>query len=123
MYGSARTSYLREMLDTVHNQGLRLPLGAFRTSPVTSLYVEAQEPSLHLRREKLALHYAIRLAANPSNPTFKVIFSPQLSELYKQKPTVFRPFGLRVLLLLDASNIDPNNIEKHRVTDVLYEEY
>ena len=56
------------MLDTVHYQGLRLALGAFRTSPVESLYVEAEEPSLYLRREKLTLRYAIRLAANPSNP-------------------------------------------------------
>ena len=44
VYGSARKSYL-QMLDTVHHQGLRLALGAFRTSPVTSLYVEADEPS------------------------------------------------------------------------------
>ena len=56
------------MLDPIHNQGLRLALGAFRTSPVASLYVEADEPSLYSRREKLSLQYAIRLAANPSNP-------------------------------------------------------
>ena len=36
IYGSARKSYL-QMLDPVHNQGLRLALGAFRTSPVASL--------------------------------------------------------------------------------------
>ena len=52
------------MLDPIHNQGLRLALGAFRTSPVASLYVEADEPSLYSRREKLSLQYAIRLAAN-----------------------------------------------------------
>ena len=40
VYGSARKSYL-QMLDTVHNQGLRLALGAFRTSPKESLYTEA----------------------------------------------------------------------------------
>ena len=71
VYGSARKSYLA-MLDTVHHQGLRLALGAFRTSPVESLYVEADEPSLYLRREKLTLQYAIRLAANPSNPAYKI---------------------------------------------------
>ena len=41
LYGSARKSYL-QMLDTVHNQGLRLALGAFRTSPVSSLNVESR---------------------------------------------------------------------------------
>ena len=44
IYGSARKSYL-QMLDPMHNQGLRLALGAFRASPVASLYVGADEPS------------------------------------------------------------------------------
>ena len=79
VYGSARKSYL-QMLDTVHNQGLRLALGAFRTSPVSSLNVEADEPSLWLRREKLSLQYAIRLAANPSNPAFEVTFPPHFQK-------------------------------------------
>ena len=41
------------MLDTVHNQGLRLALGAFRTSPVSSLNVEADEPSLYAEKNCL----------------------------------------------------------------------
>ena len=61
------------MLDPIHNQGLRLALGAFRTSPVASLYMEADEPSLYSRREKLSLQYAIRLAANPSNPAHQIM--------------------------------------------------
>ena len=44
VYGSARSSYIK-MINTVHHQGLRLALGAFRTSPVESLYVEAGETS------------------------------------------------------------------------------
>ena len=47
IYGSTRKSYLQ-----IHNQGLRLALGDFRIS-VDSLYVEADEPSLYSRREKL----------------------------------------------------------------------
>ena len=63
IYGSARKSYLR-CLDSIHHLGLRLALGALRTSPVESLYVEANEALLSLRREKLALQYY------PSNPAF-----------------------------------------------------
>ena len=70
------------MLDPIHNQGLRLALGAFRTSRVASLYVEADEPSLYSRREKLSLQYAIRLAANPSNPAHEVTFPPNYVDLY-----------------------------------------
>ena len=69
------------MLDPIHNQGLGLALGAFRTS-VASLYVEAHEPSLYSRREKkLSLQYAIRLAANPSNPAHEVTFPPNYVDL------------------------------------------
>ena len=56
MYGSARKSYL-QMLDHIHNQGL----GAFRTSPVERLYVDAHEPSLDARRAKLSLQYATKI--------------------------------------------------------------
>ena len=84
IYGSARKSYL-QMLDPIHNQGLRLALGAFRIS-VASLYVEADEPSLYSRREKLSLQYAIRLSANPSNPAHEVTFPPNYGDLYEQKP-------------------------------------
>jgi len=47
VYGSARASYLT-MLDPIQNQSLRLCLGAFRTSPVESLQVEANEAPLGL---------------------------------------------------------------------------
>ena len=121
VYGSARKSYLA-MLDTVHNQGLRLALGAFRTSPVESLYVEVDEPSLYLRREKLALQYAIRLAANPSNPAYKITFPPHISEdivnLYENKPNVIKSFGLRIQPLLTSAKINPNTIEEHTVPEI-----
>ena len=45
VYGSARGSYLR-MLDPIQNHALRLCLGAYRTSPASSLCVEANEPPL-----------------------------------------------------------------------------
>ena len=117
VYGSARKSYL-QMLDTVHNQGLRLALGAFRTSPISSLNVEADEPSLWLRREKLSLQYAIRLAANPSNPAFEVTFPPQFQEYYERKPNAIKSFGLRIAPLLESSNINTKNIQKHSFSDI-----
>ena len=49
VYESAR-KYLK-CLDTIHYPGLRLALGAFRTSLVESLYAESNEPSLYTRRE------------------------------------------------------------------------
>ena len=43
-----------QMLDPIHNQGLRLCLGVFRMSPVGSLYIAAHEPSLGIRHAKLS---------------------------------------------------------------------
>ena len=101
------------MFDPINNQGLRLALGAFKTSPVASLYVEADEPSLYSRREKLSLQYAIRLAANPSNHAHEVTFPPNYVDLYEQKPKAIKSFGIRISPLLESANIKPQNIEKH----------
>ena len=112
IYGSARKSYL-QMLDPIYNQGLRLALVAFKTSPGASLYVEADEPSLYSRREKLSLQYAIRLAANQSNPAYKVTFPPNYVNLYEKKPKAIKSFGIRISPLLESANIKPRNIEQH----------
>ena len=53
VYGSTSKTALAK-LDPVHNQGLHLSLGAFRSSPVEILYVEAHEPPLQIRREKVS---------------------------------------------------------------------
>ncbi|GFT69900.1 putative RNA-directed DNA polymerase from transposon X-element [Trichonephila clavipes] len=54
VYGSARTSVLKR-LDTIHHSALRICSGAFRTSPVTSLYVVCHQPPLEVRRRQLTL--------------------------------------------------------------------
>ena len=75
VYGSARPSYLK-MFDPVQHQALRLCLNAFRTTPVDSPHVEANEMPLDLRRLKLSMQYAIKLFANPRNPAYCSVFTP-----------------------------------------------
>ena len=43
VFSSAHKSYLKK-LEPIQNQDLRICLGAFRTSSMQSLYVEANEP-------------------------------------------------------------------------------
>ena len=109
VYGSAPKSYLKQ-LNTVHHQGLRLCLGAFRTSPVESLYVAANEPSLENRRIKLSLQYVVKLAANPSNPAHNCVFRPNYHQLYEAKRKAIKPLGIRIQPHLLASQIDIENI-------------
>ena len=106
------------MLETVHHQGLRLALGAFRASPVASLYVEADETALSLHKEKISFQYAIRLAGYPSNPASEATFQPQFSEFYENKPNAVTTFGFRIAPLLEVSNINPRMIQKHFVTSI-----
>jgi hypothetical protein len=73
VFGSARQSYLLS-LEPVANRALRLCFGAFCTSPIESLQVEANEPALSLLREHLSLQYAIKLMSNPGNPANKSVF-------------------------------------------------
>ena len=109
IYGSARKSYLR-CLDSIHHLGLRLALGALRTSPVESLYVEANEAPLSLRRERLALQYYTKLQSCPSNPAFECTIDPKYKELFARKESAIPSFGIRIQLILDVSNILNDNV-------------
>jgi hypothetical protein len=114
---SARKSYL-QLLDTIHHQGLRLALGAFRTSPVESLYAEAGEPSLHLRRKKLSIQYATRISSNSKNPAKNIIFKPSYTENFANKPKEIKPLGLRLKDDLDKLKINPDSILQNDGEDV-----
>ena len=94
-------SYL-QMLDPVHNQGLRLCLGAFKTSPVESLYVDTHEPCLGARRAKLSLQYASNIKSLPNHTTHDVAFDNKYMNLFDAVHT----FGLRIKHILTAFNID-----------------
>ena len=117
IYGSARKSYLR-CLDSIHHLGLRLALRALRTSPVESLYVEANEAPLSLRREKLALQYFTKLQSCPSNPAFDCTINPKYQEFFVRKESAIPTFGIRVKSLLEHSNISNNNVHETIIPEV-----
>ena len=105
MCGSARRSDL-QMLDTIHNQGLRLCLGAFRTFSVESVYVDAHEPILGARRAKLSLQYASKIKSLPKHPTYDTVFDDKYMKLLDARPDAI----LRIKQFLIASNIEYSDI-------------
>ena len=111
IYRAACKSYI-SLLDPIQNQGLRLSLGAFITSPAQSLCVEANELPLHPRREKLALQFATKTAANPNNPVYETIFNPRYVDLFRRKPRVIPTFGIRIMESLEKLDFDPDIIAK-----------
>ena len=95
VYGSARRSILKQ-LDPIHHQGLRIALGAFRTSPGQSLYIEAHEPSF-TRQVKLSLNYVLKLKSLPENPAYSCAFEPENTKLFEASESKVPPLGIRIL--------------------------
>ena len=119
IYGGAAKTNL-ELLNPIQNQGLRLALGAFRTSPETSLHAEAYELPMELRRKKLGIQYAIKISSTPDNPVFNSIFGvpKDVTSLALTKPSFIKPFGLRIeedLSKLDFSHRNTENFSLPRV--------
>ena len=110
VYGSSAKSNL-EILDPIHHSGLRLALGAFRTSPTQSLYTEAQETSLHLRRLKLSLNYALKLKSMPDNPAYDCVFNPKEKLYFETHPKKAKPFSLRIEPHLTAAELPMERVE------------
>ncbi|GFU28328.1 probable RNA-directed DNA polymerase from transposon X-element [Trichonephila clavipes] len=108
-YGSACNSTLQK-LDPVHHMALRICSGAFRTSPVQSLYVNCHQLPLDLRRRKLSLAFYFKILSVPSHPLQNVYMSTSMKRLYDARPSNIRPFMDRMKLHiseLDLPNVPP----------------
>lgn len=103
-YGSARESTLK-MLDTVHHAGIRLSLGAFRTSPIESLYVESGEPSLDARRKYLTILHVLRMQAYPENPSYHCLQTSSYSTLFSKKLSIVPPLSIRSKSVLEEYDL------------------
>ena len=99
VYASASQSALK-MLDSIHHQALRLATGAFKSSPVISLYAETGEPSLHYRRNKLSLQLYVRLLSMPGTPAQKGVICDNMDHLFLTHPRLHTTFGFRARQLL-----------------------
>ena len=105
-YGSACSTYLKK-LDTVHHSALRICSGAFRTSPVVSLYVDCVEPPLYLIREKLSLELFYRILSHPHHPLRTYLLTREHDTLYENRPSCIPNFGIRIRnILLGSSFLD-----------------
>jgi ribonuclease HI len=94
-YSSTRDSYLRP-LTSVHNAGLRLATGAFRTSPTTSIYADSGEPPLSIRRNILMCNYAAKILSLKEHPCFNAIFKPRFMDVFNRRTRSTKPLGVRL---------------------------
>ena len=117
VYGSASRSILKQ-LDPIHHQGLRIALGAFRTSPAQSLYIEAHEPSLTTRRLKLSLNYVLKLKSLPENPAYSCVFEPENTKLSEAAESKVPPLGIRIIPHLEKSKLNLNLLDDASPLDI-----
>ena len=73
---------------------------------------------MEIRREKLALQYAIKLKANPGNPASDVVFNPKYQNLYANKDSATDSFGIYCKKLLKEAKIDVGDIAINSIPDV-----
>ena len=84
IYQPARKSYLK-ILNPIYHTGLRLVRGAFKTSPVESLYAESYETLPKFRCNNLALKFDIKQKVDPTNPARNDTFRLNCKTLFQQK--------------------------------------
>ncbi|KAL1447911.1 hypothetical protein WDU94_005491 [Cyamophila willieti] len=71
-YSSAHDQKLKT-LDTIHNQCLRLCIGAFRSSPIVSILSDSGEPPLSFRREMLCFNYLLNSRRDPRHIHYSIL--------------------------------------------------
>ncbi|GFT57957.1 probable RNA-directed DNA polymerase from transposon X-element [Trichonephila clavipes] len=114
VYGSARASVLKR-LDTIHHSALRICSGAFRTSPVTSLYVVCHQPPLELRRRHLCANYFIRAMSVPSHPLKPFALAICLNRLYEARSFNIKPFSEKAKAVLNDAHLNNINIQENNI--------
>ena len=114
VYGSGDKSALAK-LDIVHRSGIRLSLGAFKSSPKEALYAEANEPPLEIRRQELAMRYALKIKSHPDNPVYDSLFNLPYSSKYEKKP--YESIGESVKKLFREADINKSKILVKSIPD------
>lgn len=111
IYGSATTSTLSK-LNPVHHAALRLCTGAFRTSPVPSLYSDAGEMSLQHRRHQLHLQFYVR-SMQPHHGTTRGLLQ-QTDDEHEDAPRQMRTFNEEANSLMQRLNLEYPQIQKYK---------
>jgi hypothetical protein len=117
-YGSVLyLTTLLKSLDSVYNTGIRLATGAFRTSPVESLYVDSNCLPPFQRREKQLLSYALRITTQYHHPLSKKLDDWNLIQKFYDRKENFQPLYVRCRKILSEKNF-PNDIDKKSICSV-----
>ena len=117
IYGSTCCTSLKK-LDTIHHSALRICSGAFRTSPVVSLYTHCVEPPLSLTRDRMSVNFYYRILSHPEHPFKPYLLNTDDDILFQNRPSCTPHLGLRIRNLIfntSLSNITVRCQSQHNV--------
>ena len=89
----------------MHHAGIRIATGAFRSSPIQSLLVDAGILPLELIRQSQIIKYWVRAQRIPGSLLYLVIFNENNPLLFENKPLYPKPFSVRVRIILEELEI------------------
>jgi hypothetical protein len=73
---------IKQIINPIHNQAIRLALGAFRISPINSILCIPGKPPLQIRRNKNILRFVTKKLSLHNQTIYKLFKSPtQISKL------------------------------------------
>jgi hypothetical protein len=78
----------------------------YRTSPVTSLCVDAAEPPLEIHRMYHVLSYFSKLSSLVTHPAHPFVVTPVHLDLYDHRGRSTRPLGIHTIELLETLGAD-----------------
>ena len=110
-YGTASNHILKK-LNPIHNQALRLCLGAFNTTPILSLEIESNLHSLDYRRKILGIKYFARTQTIDQDKTICNLQDKRRTNLF-QNSLRYKSVAIKTLDDMRELNIElPKNIYK-----------
>ena len=88
----------------MHHAGIRIATGAFKSSPVQSLLVDAEVFPLELIKQS-HIKYWVRAQRLPSSLSYSVVFNENNSRFFENKPLYPKPFSVRVRIIIEDLEI------------------
>jgi len=103
-YGSAAHSNLSK-LNIIQNNCLRIALGCRKTTPVSSMEVEANIPPLTFHRREFMCKYYLRLIRLPQGPIVSELFNPNVPHIMPQRTNLLPSFVPHTRAILTSLQI------------------
>ena len=109
VYTSANVKHIG-MLNSIHNAGIRIATGAFKSSPIESMLVDAGEMPLELHYQSLLVRSWFRFQRLPSSLVCLCTKNERYWQFYDNHPRSPQPFAYRVNSIMTHMGIGKRDI-------------